>query len=136
LYSSNKYKQVIELKVDWDIIYEQDQSEVVDILTGVVYDDIRSFGKYIEGTFEIKESIGVIDESVTEKDAGIITCVKTWLSDPDTDKSRTGIASGIMNEPSMSSMLDGANYYDIINILSDMEDRYMVVYENNEYKLV
>jgi hypothetical protein len=136
LYSSNKYKQVIELKVDWDIIYECDQSEVVDILTDVVYDDIRSFGKYIESTFTIEESKGIVDDSISEKDAGIITCVKSWLSEPETDKSRTGMASGIMNEPSMTSMLGDANYYDIINTLSDMEDKYMIVYENNVYRLV
>ncbi len=123
-YSSNPHKQVIELKVDWDIIWELDKSEIVDILTGNTFDDIKAYGEYIEGEFAVKEldAVPAVSSSnISEKEAGIMSCVRMWLSEPNNNTTRTGIANGILNEPDYQGRLMNATYFDVVDVLKQME---------------
>ena len=51
LYSSNTHKQELKLKVDWNNIYEFDNSSIVNVLTNESFDNICAFGRYIESEY-------------------------------------------------------------------------------------
>ena len=136
IYSSNKRKRILDLEVNWDDIYKHDTKPIIDVISGQVFDNIKSFGKHLEAEHTIKESKMTNGREIGEEEQILRDTIVNWVMEPDNRKSRSAIANTIPNEPHIDALDIDVNYYVVVSVLNELMEEGILEYENDEYRIV
>jgi len=153
LYSSNTYKESMQLSVDWDMIYEEDNSSIINVLNGDEYKNIIEFGKCIESLYNPEDeskrdnSVETLRFDGVEKSENQISydevisreAILTYLKEDKSEATSKDILVGVqyMDDKYAAYIKKGHDYFEMTQLISQMVDEDILEYNDktNIYKI-
>ena len=149
LYSSNTHKQELKLKVDWNNIYEFDNSSIVNVLTNESFENICAFGRYIESEYYPSDldcsnerietisvnSTGQSDEQISDNE--VMTRESIIMYIRDNPSSSQEIMSGIQPEDESNGGAyapQGHGYFEVMQLIEQMCTEDILEYNDTTHK--